>query len=296
MGFSLPAVASSRRYRVRVWARRQVRMVKTLLPVDIKVNQTEASSYGSAAKYKDAPKAYTASNLFSVWPNEKVTIKVKLPPPFDQQQNLPANLIKWNVPGQTIADNTLEPELSWPLTLGSANTKEIKITVGGSEFKVHVKVQGVGFLTSVEASAFFPNAAAALLTYRDESIAFGNTHPISAQKDAMRHSYWCSLAVSTFGVTAGDVVSVSTAHEFDNRDNGQQAFNSTMDLKNNDVGMSVNHQVNGLPDKPAIQNELRQKYAAGEMFVWEIPKGKVDAGQEQSEGIIIKSNRTRVFP
>ena len=69
-----------------------------------------------------------------------------------------------------------------------------------------------------------------------------------------------------------------------------------MDVKNNDVGMSVNRQVNGLPDKPAIQDELRQKYAAGEMFVWEIPKGKVDAGQEQSEGIIIKSNRTRVFP
>ena len=35
MGFSLLAVASSRRYRVRVWARRQVRMVKTLVPIDV---------------------------------------------------------------------------------------------------------------------------------------------------------------------------------------------------------------------------------------------------------------------
>ena len=72
-------------------------------------------------------------------------------------------------------------------------------------------------------------------------------------------------------------------------------FNSTMDLRNNDVGMATNHQVSGVPDYVAIKADLTQKYATGEMYIWERPAGR-DVGQVQSEGIIVKSNLSRVYP
>ena len=265
-----------------------------LLPIDIKVHQTKKGPQNSDPKYKDAPKAYIASNLFSVWPNEEAIVKIKLPPPFDQQANLPANLIKWEVPGHTIANNTLEAPLSWG-SLGNS-IKEVKITVGGSEFKLHFKVQTVGILSELEASALVPNASPIMFAYRQESIAFGTSYPAGPQDDAMRHAYWCSVSVSTFPVTAGDVELISTGHEYSNRyDDKQQAFNSTMDLKNNAVGMAVNHQANGLPDRAAIRTDLEQRYNAGEMYIWEIPNGAASRLQQDSEGIIIKSNGTRVY-
>jgi hypothetical protein len=270
--------------------------VAILIPVEIKVHQDKPDPNGVPPKYNNAPKAYSASNLFVVWPNHEITVKVKLPAPFDQEQNLPTGLIKWQVPGHNIPDNTLEAtDLKWTLGFNN-NTKEIKIYIGSHIHTVHIKVQGVGVLTQVEALALVPNAAAALLYHRQEAIDYGNTHPISAQKDAMRHSYWCALSVSTAGVTAGDVDIVTTAHEYDNRYDGKQpAFNSTMDLQNNEVGMATNHQVDGLPDRTAIKADLTKKYASGEMYIWERPAGR-DVGQEQSEGIIVKSNLTKVYP
>ena len=264
-----------------------------LLPIDIKVHQTKKGPQNSDPKYKDAPKAYIASNLFSVWPNEEAIVKIKLPPPFDQQANLPANLIKWEVPGHTIADNTLEAPLSWG-SLGNS-TKEVKIIVGGSEFKLHFKVQTVGVLSELEAAFLLPNAWPIMLAYRQESLNFGTTYPAGPQDDAMRHAYWCSVSVSTFPVTAGDVELIATGHEYSNRyDDKQQAFHSTMDLKNNAVGMGVNHQVNGLPDRAAIQIELEQRYIAGEMYIWEVPRGAASRLERDSEGILIKSNGSRI--
>jgi len=265
-----------------------------LLPIDIKVHQTQDGPQGSDPKYINAPEAYVASNFFSVWPNEEAIVKVKLAPPFDQPQNLPPNLIKWEVPGHTIPDNTLEAPLSWTLGFGN-NTKKVKITIGGSEFKLHFKVQGVGILSEIEAAALVPNAAPIMLAYRQESLDFGTTYPAGPKDDAMRHAYWCSVSASTFPVTAGDVDLISTGHEYSNRyDDEQQAFNSTMDLKNNAVGMTVNHQVNGLPDRAAIRTELEQRYNAGEMYIWEIPRGAPSRLQGDSEGILIKSNGSRI--
>jgi hypothetical protein len=266
-----------------------------VVKVDLKVHQDKPDPNGIPPKYKNAPRTYTASNLFVVWPNHEVAVKVKLSAPFDQQQNLPDSLINWQVPGHNIPVNALEAkDLKWTLGLNN-NTKEIVITIGGQIYKVHIKVQGVGFLTEFEAAALMPNAAAALLYYRKEAIDYGNTHHISAQKDAMRHAYWCALAVSTGGVNATDAFLVSTAHEFDNQVNKQAAFNSTMDMRNNEVGFSTNYQVNGLPDKAKIQADLMKKFASGEMYIWERPAG-MDVGEEQSEGIIVKSNQAKIYP
>ena len=74
-------------------------------------------------------------------------------------------------------------------------------------------------------------------------------------------------------------------------------FASTMDLHNNNVGINTIHTLaSGLPDRNAIKEDLTKKYTTGEMYIWEIPKGFTDVKEDQSEGIIIKSNLTRVFP
>ena len=68
-----------------------------------------------------------------------------------------------------------------------------------------------------------------------------------------------------------------------------------MDLQNNAVGMTVNHQVNGLPDRTAIKSELEQRYSSGEMYIWEVPRGAASQSQRDSEGILIRSNKTRIY-
>lgn len=175
------------------------------------------------------------------------------------------------------------------------NTKEITINIGGSDFKVHVKIQGVGILTELEAALSAPNAVGPMLAAREFARAFAiAAYPDGPKRDAIRHSLWCSLSVSTFPVTAGDVTLISTAHEHDNRSGKQQAFNGTMDLKNNAVGTSVNRQVNGFPDEKSIIMALEQLYSAGEMYVWEVPLGASTQSAGDSEGILIKSNGDRI--
>lgn len=271
----------------------------SVLPVEIKANQTVNGPQGSAPKYHDAPRQGSATNLLSVWPNEAITLKVKIPAPFDTAANLPGNFIVWNVPGFTIPNNSLEADLHWPIIIGGNPIKEISITIGGTQFKVYIKVQGVGLLTQVDASALFPNAAAALAAYRSDAVAYGLTFPAGPQQDAMRHAYWSALGTSTLGVSPGDVEPITTAHEHDNRyfyTPPQQAFNSTMDIQNNKVGRSVNINTGGFPDKPAIQAALLAKYAAGEMYVWKIPPGASSPNEGASEGILMKSDGTPIYP
>jgi len=67
-------------------------------------------------------------------------------------------------------------------------------------------------------------------------------------------------------------------------------------LMNLTIGISVDiTNLSGAPDTSAIKAELQKKYSNGEMYIWEIPKGWKDAGQEQSEGILIKSDGTRIY-
>lgn len=268
-----------------------------LLPVEIKSHQDKVGPYLSPPKYSDSPLVGSATNLFSVWPNEEIILKVRIPAPFDQVGNLPPNLIKWDAPGHTIPDNTLEARMKWGLNFfdPTKNTKEITINIGGSDFKVHVKIQGVGILTELEAALSAPNAVGPMLAAREFARAFViAAYPDGPKRDAIRHSLWCSLSVSTFPVTAGDVTLISTAHEHDNRSGKQQAFNGTMDLKNNAVGTSVNRQVNGLPDELSIIMAIEQLYSAGEMYVLEVPPGASSQSAGDSEGILIKSNGDRI--
>ena len=268
-----------------------------VLPLEIKAHQDSPGPEGSAPKYNNAPRLGNATNLLSVWPNEEIILKVKIPYPFNTVSEMPAGFITWNAPGHTIAANTLDASLHWPLVLGGDPIKVVKITIGGVEFQVRIKIQNVGILGEVEAAALVPNAGAVMAYYRQEAIDYGVTFPEGPQQDAMRHGYWCALAVSTTGVTAGDVELVYYGHEHRNRyDDHQQAFNSTMDIKNNAVGTTVNHTVAGHPDRPPIQQDLNTHYTGGDMYIWQIPPGAASHREGDSEGILLKSDRTRIYP
>ncbi len=284
--------AGTSRARVRAFGERAT---ENLLPVEIKVNQTKNAPSGSAPKYKNAPKQGCATNLFSVWPGEDITLKVELPEPL--KSNLPAHFIKWDAPNHTVADNETEHTLQW-VGINGFGVRVVKITIGGKEFKVHITMPNVGILSQTEAAALIVIGGPIIFAWSFDAKDYANdNYPLGPERDAMRHSYWCSLSVSTAGVTAGDMDLVGTGHEYGNKwTDKQQAFNSTMDLHNNRVGEATNHQVNGLPDKAAIQQDLKQKYANGEMYIWEIPPGAPTQAEGDSEGILVKSNGQRIYP
>jgi hypothetical protein len=123
-----------------------------------------------------------------------------------------------------------------------------------------------------------------------ESYAY-QTYGETPKADAFRHAYWTANSVSDVWVSKADIDMISTAHEYTNRANKQQAFNSTMDLHNNAVGSTINLSNWGLSDLPAIRATILQKYENGDLRIW-IGEGE----QQDSEGVLIKSNGEKIFP
>lgn len=157
-------------------------------------------------------------------------------------------------------------------------------------------VPNVGDLSQLQASLLIGVLESGLiLDYANEALEYANsTFPIGPQRDAFRHSYWMALSVSNVLVLQNDALMISTAHEHDNRDDSphQQAFNSTMDLYNNAVGSTIVHSTMlGAPDRPSIQADIFGRYAAGMLVIWE-----GGGSQENSEGILIKSDGSKIYP
>jgi hypothetical protein len=264
-----------------------------LLPVQIKVSSANSPT-GSDPKYTvtpEIPKKGNADNLFSVWPEEDFTVKVKLPESFQ----LPPNLIKWNVPGENIPDNAKEHTFNWT----AVGTKRIEVQIGESKFEIWVDVPHVGDVGQAQAIATMPPWATAQIgAWAVFAQDYCNAnYPVSPKRDAIRHSYWCALSASDGYVTQDQILYFATAHEFDDKWNDtprEQAFNSTMDLWNNFVGSTVNISHPTLPPTPNITQilqTLEQKYSAGELRRYD---GSTSEGE--SEGIILKSNGTKIHP
>jgi hypothetical protein len=138
-----------------------------------------------------------------------------------------------------------------------------------------------------------PIAAGLIASYAQEAVDYANTNfPIGPQRDAFRHAYWSSLSVSHILVTEQHVLLVTTGHEHDNRDNDhQQAFNSSMDLHNNSIGVTINHTtILGTPDRTPIKNDINQQYTNGGLWIW-----AGGGAQENSEGILVKSNGSKIY-
>jgi uncharacterized membrane protein len=264
-----------------------------LVPIELKVSSANAPT-GSAPKYAESPKKMNADNLFAVWPSEDFTVKVKLPDSFQ----LPAAFIKWVVPDETIPYNTTEHTFSWNTT----GAKRIKVQVSDSEFTVWVDLPNVGTVTQGAALLTVgPITAAAIVLYGTEARDYANqNYGVTPKRDAIRHSYWTALCASDILVDIEGVIYVTTAHEYNNKwgydEFGnpvakEQAFNSTMDLRSNLLGSSTVHtQVTGGPDRDAILIDLLNQYDLGLMWIYD-----GEGSQDQSEGILWKSNQTKIF-
>lgn len=258
-----------------------------LLKVDLKVS-SDNSPTGSDPKYIDSPMQGSADNLFAVWDGEDFTVNIVTP-----IQTFPAGFIKWNVPGFNIPDNTLEFTFSFP-TVG---TKRIEIIFGSDTKKIWVDVPYVGTVTRDDA-ALSVGAVDAATIFEAAVIAQNHAnaaHPVGPRRDAIRHAMWNSVAVSSgilFAPPEADVLLVTTAHEFDNKNTDmQQAFNSSMDLFNNIIGAGVVEPMIGGANLNAIVQDLEGKYDSGELRKWD-----GNGAQEDSEGILFNSDDTKVIP
>ena len=265
---------------------------------ELKVSHPMGNSpFGSPAKYHWTPNKGSADNLFSTWTGEQFKIDVVTIPQIDLA-NLPNNAITWTASsGEVIPNNSLSHTFTWSST--GVKTITVNFPLWGFSRTVHVDVPNVGILgeNAVIASLLLDplNVVSVGLigTYAQTAISNANDiYPVAvSEKDAFRHAYWNALCVSSVLVNPFHVLSITTAHEFTNRADGQQAFNSTMDLYNNAVGRTMVH-MNLLlaPDVEAIAMDFIQKFPSGAFMVW-----AGEGSEGASEGILIKSNYGKFY-
>ena len=270
-----------------------------LLPVEIKATSNGFPPTGLPGKYSATPKNGSVDNLISVWPAEKLKITIEIPEPI--KSNPPAGLFTWNAPGHTVPDQTTEFTFSWTDT----DTKVITITVGGTEFKVFVDIPNVGTISQADALlALDPITAASVVNFGIEALNYSNDPAnfpsVVPKKDAIRHSYWTALSASDILVDNQGALFVTTAHEHNNKwgvsttggaTRPQQAFNSTMDLRNNLIGIATGHMTRiGTPDRSAILQDLNSQYQQGLMWIYD-----GNTSESASEGILSKSNGQKIY-
>lgn len=271
------------------------RVGESVLKVELKVSHpVSPGPTGSPAKYTNAPSIGSADNLFSTWDNEQFKVNVKLDP-SNITSSLPAGFIHWTAAGFSIPDNSTDYTFSWSAT----GVKEITVEFPscGITRKIYVDVPDVGPIGQVAAALLLPPPVVALIWgYKTEAEDYTNTNfPAGPQRDAYRHCYWNSLCVSDGNIARDEILLISTAHEYDNKNTyspPQQAFNSSMDLRNNIVGAYIEHTlIDGEPDRDTIRSDITAAYVVGNLYIW--------AGggtQESSEGILVKSDGSKIFP
>lgn len=271
-----------------------------LLPIEIKATSHGFPPTGLQGKYDKTPKKGSVDNLISVWPSEEITLTIEIPEPF--KSNPPPGLISWNAPGHTVPDQTTEYKFKWTDT----GTKTVTITVGSSTFKVVIDHPNVGNTSQGDALlAIDPISAASIVLYGVQAMNYSNNPAnfptVTPKKDAIRHSYWTALCASDILVDNQAVIFVTTAHEHNNKwgvstfggsTAPQQAFNSTMDLRNNLIGIATSHMTMiGTPNESAILQDLNNQYQQGLMWIYD-----GNTSETASEGILSKSNRQKIYP
>lgn len=162
----------------------------------------------------------------------------------------------------------------------------------------------VGGLSQADALlAVDPNSSASLFLYGVIALTYANqTWPTSVPKeDAIRHSYWTAMCASDLFVSNAATLLVATAHEHNNKfgvpnffwQTGapQDSFNSTMDLRNNNIGLGTGHFTEfGTPNFTAILKDLENQYQQGLMWIYD-----GITSEKASEGILKKSNQERIY-
>jgi hypothetical protein len=255
-----------------------------VIPYKIQVTSSDSPT-GSTPKYTNSPNSGQATNLFSVWPDEKFEVEIS----GLDAGILPDDFIVWSVTGESIDPNTLSHEFQW----NTPGRKWLPFQVGSKQHKVWVDVPEVGQLSQADAALSMPPWATAQIgSWAVYTLDYtNNNYPLTPRRDALRHSMWCSLSVSDGYVTIAHVLLFSTGHEYDNKHhatNPQQAFNSTMDLFNNLVGIEVIINFPTIPPTPNIEwikLNLENQYNGGKMFIYD---GQTSEGA--SQGILLKSD------
>lgn len=251
-----------------------------------------------------------ADNLLGVWDTHKkgndwLDVRVKLPDGMTQS-SLPSGFLKWQYEGatETIPDNTVQHRFRWP---GQHGVRKISISIGSSGYKklLFVDLPDVGGVSEHEAEAIsllLPGGLASLTRFwawkaaarlaTDDSLDLGVS---KGQRNALRHAYWNALASSDPMVGQDMTLMLTTAHEWDAWDAGnQQACESTMDLWNNHQGSTVQHSVLLQPNASAIWSELLQKLSSGQLWVWNADEESEHSAN--SKDLTIKSDRKKIFP
>jgi hypothetical protein len=175
---------------------------------------------------------------------------------------------------------------------------------GEQKFKVVVDLPNVGNVSQADALlAVEPISGGLIVAYGFESMNYTNSAYPNAvpKKDAIRHSFWTGLCASDIFVDSQAVSFVTTAHEHNNKwgigtfgtaSAPQHAFNSTMDLRNNLIGLGTSHMTaDGAPDRLQILIDLNRQYQQGLMWIYD-----GTTSEAASEGILSKSNRKKIFP
>lgn len=243
------------------------------------------------------PKQGSIDSLAGIWDDRSITIKVILPEGF--KDNPPPNFVTWQVEDQsgTIPVNSLEHTFTWP----TSGIKKVTINFPMAKLKkyVHVDVPNVGTTSELEAKAYFLAtgrwfAGAEFLSYSEmaRNWAASQTHLREAQQNALKHAYWMGLCASSIGIGPADAIYYGRAHEHTNRTSGYPAYDSTMDLHNNEVGATViyTEPYLGFPIENAVKQDVLNKLTNGELWVWDGPRKSKEGNR-----LILKSNYKKIY-
>jgi hypothetical protein len=262
-----------------------------LVPTEI---STKSKPYSD-----DGTQVGPINNIISTWPGMPIELFVDLKG-LDETATLPANFIKWTVPGpgNQIPVNQRRASVIW----SSPGTRQIVIEVGGAKFRVVIDVPDVGDRGEEEAALMNPPAAFLARAYVSDADGWAATAlpddsdiTDTLKANALRHSCWNALMASDSLIGPSWGLLFSTAHEFNNWaiDHGD-AFDSTMDLHNNFIGSLEIHSVLGVPNYVAIRAALLGRLGKGDL--WIVPHEFAESETGHISGHVIKSNHQKVFP
>jgi hypothetical protein len=255
-----------------------------LVPVEINV---ASPPYATSASFPRGP----VNNIISAWAGDSTRLVVDLP--FDDSWTLPPNFIEWNVPGpgNEIPVNERKPTVSW----SNPGVKQLLVKVGGRYFHIVIDVPDVGAISQTTAALLNPIGAALSIGYATDAefwaasaLSDDHANEGTGKANALQHSAWNAFMASDIFLQPIGALYFSKAHEFSGKAAGSLAYDSTMDLHNNEIGSEEVHSILGLPDYSAIKSALLARLRSGDLWV-------IAPHNDQEIGHVIRSNGKKVY-
>ena len=226
-------------------------------------------------------------NLLAEWTGTPLALRVELTPDI---ANLPADFIVWHTSSVTApANNTLE----FSLLRNTTGTEVVNVQFPslGITKRVVIDYPDVGTYSENDILISHPFLYAsagvyglAAMQYAEDLQAGGMSY---FKANAIQHSFWASAMASDPSIGPEYSIWFTTAHEYGNRRDGAEAFDTVMDLKNNSVGASVvcTDPSSGEIVWSMIESILLQKLTDGELWI-----------VDEDSLLVIKSNGKKIYP